>query len=310
MTKVHIYRTEKIDDEKLGFAVIAARHGGKWVLVRHKSRDTWEIPGGHIEAGEIPLEAAMRELYEKTGASEYDLTEITSYSVEKDGVTTYGRLYFAEVSDFDDIPADSEIGERALFDKLPRELAYPEIQPDLFTAVQWWLNLQSSSDELWDVLDENRNPTGRLHRRGDFLPKGDYHLVVLVLLENGKGEFLITKRAPTKGYGNMWETTGGSAVAGDDSLTAALREVREETGFELDAEKGKLVRSWQGGEVFVDVWHFLCELDPHKAVLQEGETCDITYATPEKIDELFSEGKFVEGSYREIKLAVEKRGKR
>lgn len=31
----------------------------------------------------------------------------------------------------------------------------------------------------------------------------------------------------------MWETTGGSAVAGDDSLTAALRETKEELGIDL-----------------------------------------------------------------------------
>ncbi len=307
MTDVKILTNEKIDESLHKFAVVAAKHGESWVLVRHKSRNTWEIPGGHVETGETALEAAKRELFEETGAKDYDISEITSYSVDIDGAVTYGKLFFAEVRAFADIPENSEIAERAYFAALPAELAYPDIQPALYTAVQWWLNLQTSSNELWDVLDENRNPTGRLHRRGDFLNKGDYHLVVLVLLENSRGEFLITKRAPNKGYGNMWETTGGSAVAGDSSLAAALREVREETGFDVKAEDGRLVHSWQGSEVFVDIWHFLCDLDPEKAVLQEGETCGIMYATPEKIEELYTEGKFVTGSYREIKRAIEKR---
>ena len=307
MTKVKILTNEKIEESLHKFAVIAVKQGDNWVLVRHKSRSTWEIPGGHIEVGEKPLEAAKRELYEETGAVDYDISEITSYSVDIDGTITYGRLFFANVRAFSDIPEGSEIAERAYFSALPDELAYPEIQPALYTAVQWWLNLQTSSNELWDVLDENRKPTGRLHRRGDFLQKGDYHLVVLVLLENSKGEFLITKRAPNKGYGNMWETTGGSAVAGDNSLTAAMREVREETGFEVKVEDGHLVHSWQGSEVFVDIWHFRCDLDIEKAVLQEGETCGIMYATPETIEELYREGKFVANSYREIKRAIEKR---
>ncbi|MBQ2733187.1 MAG: NUDIX domain-containing protein [Clostridia bacterium] len=307
MTDVKILTNEKTDESLHRFAVVAVKQGESWVLVRHKSRNTWEIPGGHIEAGETSLEAAKRELFEETGAVDYDISEITSYSVNIDGTVTYGRLFFANVRAFADIPEGSEIAERAHFPALPEALAYPEIQPALYTAVQWWLNLQSSSDELWDVLDENRNPTGRLHRRGDFLKKGDYHLVVLVLLENSRGEFLITKRAPNKGYGNMWETTGGSAVAGDSSLAAALREVREETGFEVKAEDGRLVHSWQGSEVFVDIWHFRCDLDPERAVLQEGETCGIMYATPAKIEDLYLEGKFVANSYREIKRAIEKR---
>ena len=35
--------------------------------------------------------------------------------------------------------------------------------------VNKWLNMQSSPDELWDVYDENRQLTGRTHRRGDML---------------------------------------------------------------------------------------------------------------------------------------------
>ncbi|MBQ5808597.1 MAG: NUDIX domain-containing protein, partial [Clostridia bacterium] len=262
---------------------------------------------GHIEAGETPLEAAKRELFEETGAVDYDIKEISSYSVDIDGAVTYGKLYFASVRAFAEIPADSEIAERAYFPALPADLAYPEIQPPLYAAVQWWLNLQTSSNELWDVLDENRNPTGRLHRRGDFLKKGDYHLAVLILLENSKGEFLITKRAPNKGYGNMWETTGGSAVAGDSSLRAAVREVKEETGFDINAEDGKLVNTWQSSEMFVDVWHFKCELDPANAVLQEGETCGIMYASAEKIEELYQAGEFVGGSYNELMKVIKGR---
>ena len=43
----------------------------------------------------------------------------------------------------------------------------------------------------------------------------------------------------------MWETTAGCAVAGEDSITAALREVREEVGLELDPADGVVYKEWQ-----------------------------------------------------------------
>ena len=61
MTKVNFY--DSIDDSMLKFAVIIAKHNGKWVFCKHRERSTWEVPGGHREQGEDILETAKRELY-------------------------------------------------------------------------------------------------------------------------------------------------------------------------------------------------------------------------------------------------------
>ncbi len=143
MITVNVYQKEEICEDKLKFSVIAARKQRKWIFCRHKKRSTWEIPGGHIEAGESACEAAKRELYEETGAEEYELKEVCVYEVNTDAEITYGMLYFAEVSALGQIPAESEIGAAGLFEYIPKELTYPEIQPYLFDWVQQWLNLQS-----------------------------------------------------------------------------------------------------------------------------------------------------------------------
>ena len=65
--KITYCKSGEIDDRLLRFAVIAARYRDQWVFCRHKERDTWEIPGGHREAGESIDSAAMRELREETG---------------------------------------------------------------------------------------------------------------------------------------------------------------------------------------------------------------------------------------------------
>src|SRR5687767_6270309 len=46
---------------------IFARHRGRVLLIKHKRLGTWLPPGGELEDGETPLEAAKRELYEETG---------------------------------------------------------------------------------------------------------------------------------------------------------------------------------------------------------------------------------------------------
>ena len=47
---------DKIDDDLLKFAVIISKSNSKWVFCKHRDRDTYEVPGGHREAGEFEEE--------------------------------------------------------------------------------------------------------------------------------------------------------------------------------------------------------------------------------------------------------------
>ena len=156
---------------------------------------------------------------------------------------------------------------------------------------------KSESDELWDLYDDERNPTGKTHRRGDPLPEGSNHIVVHVWVKNDDGEYLLTKRSPDKMFPLTWECTGGSALAGEDSLTAALREVREETGLKLDPEKGNVVIRTKRVGYFGDIWLFRQNFDPDLVRLQEGETVDCRKATAEEIAELIQTGEFAPYDY-------------
>ena len=80
MVEVRFY--DSIDDGLLKFAVIIAKTDNKWVFCKHRERDTYEVPGGHREDGEVILETAKRELKEETGAVEFDIKPICVYSVK------------------------------------------------------------------------------------------------------------------------------------------------------------------------------------------------------------------------------------
>ena len=113
------------------YAVIIAKYDGKLLWCRHRNRDTWEVPGGHIEEGETAIEAAARELQEETGATDFILTPVCWYRLH----FTDGRwgsvslLCVADVHALGDL--HSEITEVRTFDETPPSLTYPDIQPHL-----------------------------------------------------------------------------------------------------------------------------------------------------------------------------------
>ena len=135
MVTVRFYDPSFEPDSGLTYSVITARYKGQWIFVRHRMRKSFEIPGGHIEFNETADEAAGRELREETGAMNFNLWCVATYSVEKDGNTGYGRLFFAEVSVIGEIEENSEIDEVVFGTELPSDLTYPDIQPILFDRV-------------------------------------------------------------------------------------------------------------------------------------------------------------------------------
>jgi len=154
--------------------------------------------------------------------------------------------------------------------------------------------------ELWDVLDMNRNKTGRLHKRNKPMRRGDGHLIVHVWIMNGKGEFLISRRAPDPGlWCGLWHTTGGCAVAGEGSLAAALRETKEELGIALAPESGLLFKQYgephtnDDGTAFYDAWLFRQEVDISAVVCQPGEISDAMWAGKEQIRQMIGDGMFI-----------------
>ena len=163
MLEVKFYDT--VDDSLLKFAVIISQSNGKWVFCKHKERDTYEVPGGHREAGENILEAAKRELQEETGAVKYEIKPICVYSVigktrvNNTGEETFGMLYFAEITEFAK-ELHSEMEKVVLMDELPENWTYPLIQPKL---IEKYLQVKNNSIIGTTVTVTVYRPLGSYH---------------------------------------------------------------------------------------------------------------------------------------------------
>ncbi len=121
--------------DRYKYVVVLSRYEGKILLSRHRERSTWETQGGHVEPGETPLEAARRELYEESGALDYDLIPLCDYRAwdEETGKGATGVVFAADIHSLGDIPQGSEMAQTRTFDALPENVTYPAITPELFS---------------------------------------------------------------------------------------------------------------------------------------------------------------------------------
>lgn len=146
--------------------------------------------------------------------------------------------------------------------------------------------------ELWDIYDSNRLPTGRTEPRGP-LVIGDYHLVVGAWLMDREGHILVSRRHPDRPWGNYWECTGGAALAGETSRQAVLREVYEELGLELDTGDGILLDSRREDRCFRDTWFFQGNYDFNRLTLQAEEVAEVRIISRAQYERMYRDLLFV-----------------
>ena len=145
--------------------------------------------------------------------------------------------------------------------------------------------------ELWDLYDKERKPLGKTHIRGLPLDKGEYHLVVFVWTFNSCGQVLMTKRSAEKqSYAGLWEHTGGSVQAGETSLQAILRELREETGISATAEELCLAESYRRSNDICDIYFLKKDVPLEEIRLQPGETCDAKWVSRAQLEDMIARG--------------------
>lgn len=129
------------------------------------------------------------------------------------------------------------------------------------------------------MTDAEGTPTGRMHRRGDpDFPDGLFHLVSAVCVVRADGLVLITQRAVAKDWPLSWEFPAGSALAGETSVDAAVRELREETGLEVSPDSLELVGRVTEESALLDLYVTRVRQDPD-LTLDPHEVSDAAWVT-------------------------------
>ena len=160
--------------------------------------------------------------------------------------------------------------------------------------------------EKRDLNDKNRNFTGETIFKGDKTPEGRYIIVVLVFIQNSKGNFLIQKRSKRKN--GKYATTGGHPKSGESSIQGILAEVEEEIGLKLKPDNLQLYYSGKSEEerVFWDDYYIKIDIeDKKKLKLQNDEVEDVEWFSESEIMKLMKQDKFFKNHYEEFEILID-----
>jgi 8-oxo-dGTP diphosphatase len=147
--------------------------------------------------------------------------------------------------------------------------------------------------EIWDLLNGEGTRLNKSIIRGEQLGEGEYHLAVHVWIINDSNEFLIQKRSDNlKHMPGLWATTGGSVVSGEDSITAALRETKEELGINLDVDKMMKINRVKKKDHFADVWITKKNISLNDLVIQVEEVSSVKWVNKEELKDMIDKGIF------------------
>ena len=148
--------------------------------------------------------------------------------------------------------------------------------------------------EKWDILNSNGEKTCKTAVRGrTILSAGEYHLVVHIWIMSNDGKFLIQRRSRFKKLmPGEWAATGGAAISGEDSFTAASRELKEELGISSNKDTLKFVKRIKRRNSFVDVWMMVADIPDNQIKLQKSEVEKVQWVTKDALKNMISDGSF------------------
>lgn len=135
--------------------------------------------------------------------------------------------------------------------------------------------------EKRDLYNSKLELTDKTYFKGDKIPEGYYPMVVMVVIRNSKGEFLMQKRVETKG--GDWGVTGGHPKSGETPIEGIISEVKEELG--LDFSKENFIEYDYGcdGKDWYRMYFVNKDVDIKDIKVQEEELSEVRWFSMEEM---------------------------
>lgn len=110
---------DSADYQEPGYVLVLLFLKGKLILTKHEKRG-WEVPGGTIEPGEMPIQAAIRETYEETGAELDGIEWIGQYVIVGEREQPMVKsIYAARVIKLHPLPPEFETEDVRICEEYP-----------------------------------------------------------------------------------------------------------------------------------------------------------------------------------------------
>ena len=142
--------------------------------------------------------------------------------------------------------------------------------------------------ELRDLYDINSNKTDKTYHKGDIIPKGYYPMVVMVVIRNSKGEFLMQKRVESKG--GDWGVTGGHPKAGETPIEGIITEVKEELGLDFSKETFIEYDAGCDGKDCYKMYFVNKDINLENIKIQEEELTSVRWFSMEELQAMVDKG--------------------
>ena len=150
--------------------------------------------------------------------------------------------------------------------------------------------------EFRDLYDKDKRVTGKTFKKGEQVPKGYFYLIVIIIIKNSKGEYLIQKRVERKG--GKWALTGGHPKAGESSLDGIRMEVLEELGVDIKNDTPVLFKTITHNDQFFDLYYLEKDIGLNDIHIQKEEVDGVKWVWKEDVISMYNNNEFHEGHYK------------
>lgn len=153
------------------------------------------------------------------------------------------------------------------------------------------------AEEYFDLLDAKGNKSGGVKLRSEVHRDGDWHKGVHIWIINNKGDILLQRRCATKDSNpNMLDiSSAGHLSAGDESLSGAIRELKEELNLDVNKEDLQFIKTLKNSSKYTstfinnefdDVYILRTDKDIKDMKFQEEEISEIFFVPYKKFKEM------------------------